>query len=145
MDKDQTLPEVNRTSAGQFQSGQSGNPRGRPRGIIDKRTRYRIAFEEHSEALIASVIKNALEGDTVAQKMCLDRLVPPLKSIDRPVTLKASETLAEQGRSILRSVTDGELTPSEAESVFRSLTAQARITELSELEQRIEVLERAPV
>ncbi|SVE23951.1 uncharacterized protein METZ01_LOCUS476805, partial [marine metagenome] len=75
MKKNQTLPEVNRTSAGQFQLGQSGNPRGRPKGIIDKRTRYRIAFEEHSEALIASVIKNALEGDTVAQKMCLDRLV----------------------------------------------------------------------
>ena len=145
MKKNQTLPEVNRTSAGQFQSGQSGNPRGRPRGIIDKRTRYRIAFEEHSEALIASVIKNALEGDTVAQKMCLDRLVPPLKSIDKPITVATSETLAGQGRNILQAITNGDLTPSEAESVFRSLSAQARITELSELEQRIEALERAAV
>jgi len=95
--------------------------------------------------LIDSVIQNALEGDTSAQKMCLDRLVPPLKSVDRPVTLAASETLADQGRNILKAVTVGDLTPSEAECVFRSLTAQARITELSELEQRIEVLERAPV
>ena len=145
MKKNQTLPEVNRTSAGQFQSGQSGNPRGRPRGIIDKRTRYRIAFEEHSEALIASVIKNALEGDTVAQKMCLDRLVPPLKSIDKPITVATSETLAGQVRNILQAITNGDLTPSEAESVFRSLSAQARITELSELEQRIEALEHASV
>ena len=139
------MEKTKRESSGRFKKGTSGNPAGRKVGSVDKRTRYRRAFEDHSDALIDSVIQNALEGDTSAQKMCLDRLVPPLKSIDRPVTLKASETLAEQGRSILRSVTDGELTPSAAESVFRSLTAQARITELSELEQRIEALERAPV
>ena len=139
------MEKTKRESSGRFKKGTSGNPVGRKVGSVDKRTRYRRAFEDHSDALIDSVIQNALEGDTSAQKMCLDRLVPPLKSIDKRITVATSETLAGQGRNILQAITNGDLTPSEAESVFRSLSAQARITELSELEQRIEALEHASV
>jgi hypothetical protein len=71
----------------------------------------------------------------------MERLIPPLKATDSPVTVPLIGGLGEQGRVVLQSIADGELTPGEAESVFRSLSAQAKITELSELEKRIEALE----
>ena len=32
-----------------FQSGQSGNPSGRPKGIIDKRAKLREKLESHAD------------------------------------------------------------------------------------------------
>lgn len=132
-----------RDVAGRFLKGRSGNPAGRKPGSVDKRTRFRQAFEANADALIAVVVKNALEGDTTAQRLCLERIVPPLKAVDAPVELPARESLSDQGRIVLQAVANGDLTPNEAEAVFRSLSAQARITEISEMEQRIEALERA--
>ena len=71
----------------------------------------------------------------------MERLVPPLKATESPITIPLSGGLGDQGRAVLESIAEGEITPGEAESIFRSLTAQARITELSELEKRIETLE----
>ena len=146
MDKDQTLPEVKRTSAGQFPSGQSGNPKGRPRGIVDKRVRYKALFEKHGEALAQKAVALALEGDTTALRLCLERVAPPLKARDLPVPLEflaSSDNLSRQGREVLHAISRGQISPDQAEGLFRSLTAQARITELSELDKRIEALERA--
>lgn len=134
-----------RDTAGRFRKGRSGNPAGRKPGSVDKRTRYRQAFEANADALIATVVKSALEGDTTAQRLCLERIVPSLKAVDSLVTLPTGGSLSDQGRIVLQAVANGDITPNEGEAVFRNLTAQARITELSELEKRIEALERAAV
>ena len=135
----------NRDAAGRYLKGRSGNPTGRKQGSVDKRTKYRQAFAANADALIAVVVKQALEGDTTAQRLCLERVTPPLKAVDSPVALPTGESLSDQGRIVLQAVANGDITPNEGEAVFRNLTAQARITELSELEQRIEALERATV
>ena len=135
----------NRDIAGRFLKGRSGNPTGRKQGSVDKRTKYRLAFAANADALIAAVVKSALEGDTTAQRLCLERITPQLKAVDTVVTLPTGGSLYDQGGIVLQAVANGDITPNEGEAVFRNLTAQARITELSELEQRIEALERATV
>ena len=135
----------NRDIAGRFLKGRSGNPAGRKPGSVDKRTKYQQAFAANADALIAAVVKSALEGDTTAQRLCLERITPPLKSVDMPVMLINGDSLADQGRVVLQAVANGDITPNEGEAVFRNLTAQARITELSELDKRIEALECATV
>ena len=137
------MDQVVRDKSGLFLKGRSGNPAGRKPGSVDKRTEYRQAFQAHGKELVSAVIKKALEGDAVAQKMCLERLVPPFKSVDAVVELPLGDSLADQGSEVLCAVARGELTPNEAEALFRSLTAHARITEITELEERIEALERA--
>ena len=137
------MNRVGRDLTGRWIKGQSGNPKGRNPGISDWRTKYREALETAAPEIINSIISAALQGDSTAQRICMERLIPPLKATDSSVTLPLSGGLGEQGRVVLQSIADGELTPSEAESVFRSLSAQAKITEISELEKRIEALETA--
>ena len=65
-----------------FQKGQSGNPSGRPKGTKDKRTELRELLQPHAPALIEKAVEMALEGDTTALKMCLDRIIPAMRSVE---------------------------------------------------------------
>jgi|TARA_B100002003_G_C13817163_1_gene402461 hypothetical protein len=135
------MNQADRDLTGRWVKGQSGNPEGRKPGVSDWRNKYREALDTAAPEIINSIISAALQGDSTAQRICMERLIPPLKATDSPVTVPLSGGLGEQGRVVLQSIADGELTPGEAESVFRSLSAQAKIAELSELEKRIEALE----
>lgn len=65
-----------------FVKGKSGNPLGRPKGVQDKRTILRSYLEPHAEALINKAVSMALDGDTTALKLCLERLIPSMKSVE---------------------------------------------------------------
>ena len=65
-----------------FEKGKSGNPKGKPKGAKDKRTELRALLEPHAPALIQKAVDMALAGDTVALKLCLDRIIPSMRSID---------------------------------------------------------------
>jgi len=57
--------------------GQSGNPAGRPKGAKNKTTlAAESLLKDHAEAITQKVIDLALQGDLLALKMCLDRLLP---------------------------------------------------------------------
>ena len=125
-----------------YKSGQSGNPAGRPRGSKDKRTELRDLLRPHAPALIEKLIAMALEGDHVALKLCIDRLVSPARAGHEPVTLpKFTGTLSERGEQLLDSLRTGKLAPAETNALLQALAAQAKIKEIDELEQRIQALE----
>ena len=85
-----------------FQTGQSGNPAGRPQGIRDKRTAMRELLMPHAEALVAKVVETALEGDSTALRICIDRLIPAAKAKDDPVSLPPLlGSLADKGRIVI--------------------------------------------
>ncbi len=127
-----------------FKSGQSGNPKGRPKGSKDKRTALRELLKPHAPDLISKAVELALDGDTTALKLCLDRLMPPFRTVDEPVLLAGlGETLTDHGRVILEAVVMGHITPSEAVTMLQAISLQARITEIDELERRVSQLEQA--
>ena len=126
-----------------YKKGQSGNPVGRPRGIKDKRTSIRELLKPHAKDLIDKAVSLALDGDTTALRLCLDRLIPPLKQRDEPVSLKLTgTTLTENGLSVINALSKGEITPSEANSFLQAIVAQTRITEMDEIEARLTKLEK---
>ena len=126
-----------------YKKGQSGNPVGRPRGIKDKRTSIRELLKPHAKDLIDKAVSLALDGDTTALRLCLDRLIPPLKQRDEPITLKLTgTTLTENGLSVINALSKGEITPSEANSFLQAIVAQTRITEMDEIEVRLTELEK---
>jgi hypothetical protein len=129
-----------------FKPGQSGNPAGRPRG---SRHSVTIAIEQmlegEAEALTRTAINMALAGDMTALRLCLDRIAPPRK--DRPIAfalpaLAQAADAAKASAAIVEAVAVGELTPSEAGDLSRVIDGFTRTLEATELEQRIERLER---
>ena len=72
-----SLANTARKQAGGFQKGVSGNPRGRPMGSRNNAT---LACEAllagQAEALTQKAVEMALAGDTVALKLCLERIYP---------------------------------------------------------------------
>ncbi|WP_268921423.1 DUF5681 domain-containing protein [Methylotetracoccus oryzae] len=123
---------------GRWKKGQSGNPSGRP----SKVSPHRKLLADNAGALASKMIELATGGDVQALRWCLDRLVPPLKARTEPVTLDLAGSLAEQGNAILRAAGDGRITPDEAHTLLSALASQARIVEVTELQTRIEALER---
>ena len=70
---------------GRFEKGRSGNPRGRPLGSRNSATLAAEALlEGEAEKLTRKCIELAMDGDTVALRLCLERIYPARK--DRPVT-----------------------------------------------------------
>lgn len=97
-------------------------------------------FDGEAEAITNKVIELAKDGDTQALRMCLDRLVPPRR--DRPVNfeLPAIETTADLTRAtnaMLQAVAAGELTPSEAADIAKTVDAHVRAIEAVDLHQRL--------
>ena len=128
-----------------FKEGQSGNPSGRPKGIVDKRTQLRNNFESESKEIVSVVIQAAKDGDMQACKMVLDRISPPLKSqaatitIDKPLPKHISET----ARVFIEAAASGQLPPDIASQLVSSVGTLARVIEIDELKERLESLERS--
>ncbi|WP_416896320.1 MAG: DUF5681 domain-containing protein [Minwuia sp.] len=132
-------------NAGQFQPGQSGNPAGRPRGALNKTTLAVLELlDGEAEGLTRKAVELALDGDTTALRLCLERIAPPVK--DRPVSfdLPAIETLnnaADAMAALLKAVSEGQVTPSEATGVASIVETYRRTVESADLEDRIAALE----
>jgi len=127
-----------------FQKGQSGNPAGKPKGAKDKRTALRVMLEPHADNLVKTVVDKALEGDTTALRLCIDRLMPALRAKDESVVidgLDKSGSLVEQGQSVITALAGGKVSPSDASTLMNVIAAQAKITEIDELERRVTELE----
>jgi len=124
-----------------FEKGKSGNPKGKPRGAKDKRTELRSLLEPHREELVKVVVAKALNGDGSALRICMDRLIAPMRS--NPIRIsKFSGTLAERGDQVMTGIGKGELGIDEAAALMSVLQSQARIIEATELDKRIAALEQ---
>jgi Family of unknown function (DUF5681) len=125
-----------------YEKGESGNRAGRPRGIKDKRTALRALLEPHADELVAKVVEMAKAGDTTALRICIDRLIPPAKAREEPVTLPLSNgSLAEKGQAVLTALGEGAIAPDVATAILQGIAVQARIVEVDEIEKRLTALE----
>ena len=122
----------------------AGNP-GRPQGARHKVTRaVEELFQGEADGLTRKAISMALEGDTTAMRLCLERIAPARKdalvSFDLPEMTNASEA-AQAAAGVLRAVTDGQITPLEGATVMALVENYRRVLETSDIEQRITALE----
>ena len=132
-----------RNTAGQFSAGNSGRPRG-------SRNKATLAIESllqgQAAALTQTALTKALEGDSVALRLCMDRIAPPPKdaavTFSMPTISNALEA-AEAAGSVLKAVSEGELTPIEATRVMGLIDSYRRTLELTEIEERLQSLETA--
>lgn len=126
-----------------FTKGQSGNPAGRPPGIEDRRHRLRRLLDDKADELVGKAVALAMEGDRAMLRLCLERLVPPLKARGEAVPLEGlSAELADAGRAVLAAIERGTLDPDTGGTLLQALGAQARVVDVAELSKRLEVLEQ---
>lgn len=126
----------------QFQKGKSGNPSGKPKGAKDKRTALRSLLEPHRDALVKVAVDKALGGDATALRICLDRLIAPVRG--NPVDIgNFSGTLVERGEQVLEAVGRGSISAEEAAALMSVINSQARIIEATDLDRRLSALEKA--
>ena len=126
-----------------FVKGQSGNKAGRPKGIEDRRTSLKKAYEKDGSKVIEVVIAAALDGDLTACKLILDRLTPPLRARSEPVVFDLDQNgdLTEIAKSILKSVSEGKVPADVGNTLIASLSGVSKIQEVTDLAARIDYLE----
>jgi len=131
--------------SGRFRKGASGNPQGRPRGSRNKITLLMESLlQEEAGDLTRKVIEMAKAGDSLAMRICMDRLLPAQK--DRPIDLPLGpvETLPQirAGLStVVQAISDGSITPTAGETLANVLHLQTEVVSSAELAPRVEQLE----
>ena len=134
----------------------NAKPRGRPfaPGNPGKQhgTRHRVTraveelMEGEHERLTRIAIDKALDGDTAALRLCLDRIARPRRdapiSFELPLVRTAADAAAASA-AVLASVAKGEVTPDEAARIMALLESHKTIMAAGDLELRIAALEEA--
>lgn len=125
----------------------SPNPRGRPKGIVDRRQKLHSAFVDEAPAVARVVLDAALAGDMTAANICLARVSPPLKAQSERVQFDLSPDvpLSDQAHQILIGVSEGRLDAETAKTLIGCIQSVAGIRAVEELEQRLVVLEMRQV
>src|SRR5882724_7400573 len=94
MSTDLPIPTPNPT---QFQKGVSGNPAGCPLSARNRATALaEQLLEGEAERLVRQAIDRAMEGDVLAMRLCLDRILPVLRGRRIQLDLNAEDVPAEE-------------------------------------------------
>jgi len=98
-----------------------------------------------TEKLTRKCVELAMQGDSTALRLCMERLAPPPR--DRPIDfpMRAPSTARDVNIALAKvaeGVGAGIITPGEGNSVAAILDAHRRGIETADLEDRIERLEK---
>src|SRR3954468_4138897 len=124
-----------------FKRGQSGDPSGRPQGSRNKATiAVDALFDGEAETITRKAIELAKAGDTVALRLCLDRLAAPRR--DRPVLfdmppVDTPADIVKASAVLLQPVASGHLLPSEAADLGKLVEAHVKAIELTDVQARL--------
>ena len=124
-----------------FQPGQSGNPNGRPRGSRNRRALLaEQLYEESAHAVVAKAIELALAGDGTALRVCMDRILAPMRN--RPIVfelpaMKEAADAVTAIDSIVQGIAEGELSAPEAARLASVVQDFARTLSTAVLEREL--------
>jgi len=128
-----------------FVKGQSGNPRGKPKGARHMTTQITYAMLEGDlQEVLSKVLDKAKSGDMTACRMILDKVLPNAK--DRAINLNLVDInnlsdIASAQHKIIDAVFSGDITPNEGEKISSIIESRRRVIETVDLETRITLLE----
>ena len=128
---------------------QPGNQfgRGRPRGSRNKKTLIsQELLDNHAEALTRQALKLALKGDSQMVRTLLGYILPqrrdlPLKT--GPLPMGSAAQLSQASEKLMKRVTSGQISTSEALKIADLLEHRRHIIETENFEMRLRVLEQS--
>jgi hypothetical protein len=102
-------------------------------------------LDGEGQLLLRKAVDLALEGDKIALRLCLERLLPPARERRIYLNVRKLERATDIARALgalLDSVACGNITPAEGHDLATLLEIQRKALEMAELEPRITRLER---
>jgi hypothetical protein len=105
-------------------------------------------LDGEAAAITRKAIELAKQGDLVALRLCLERIVPPRR--DRPVNfvlpaMSSADDATKAMAAITTAVASGELTPMEAAELSRVVDGYVKTLEITEIERRLRFLEERTI
>ena len=135
------MATIKKRAPGRWKPGESGNPAGRKKGSGEV-AKIRASISAAVPGILAALMTRALDGDTGAARLLLERAIAPLKAAEQAETLSLPDgTLTQQGRAVLACVARGELAPTQGAALLGAIGTLARVTEIDEMAARITALE----
>ena len=136
---------MNDKLASGWKKGQSGNPKGRPKGSRNQATLLAIAaMEGELDAVVRKVIDAAKSGDMTAARLVVDKLIPAAReralSIDLPSIKDAGDCVAAQAK-VIEAVAASDLLPAGGQMLSGLIENTRRALETVELAQRLAAIE----
>jgi hypothetical protein len=134
-----------RQSRGIVQEGQVGQSQGPPARRPYKATEIaELLLDGEAAALTRKAVERALEGDGMALRLCLDRIIPARRG--RAVQLavppmRGTADLASTMAAITTAATQGVITPGEAADLARVVEIHVRAVEVTDFDRRLRQLE----
>ena len=136
----------NVTGDGRFKPGNRLG-RGRPVGSRNKATlAIEALLDGEADRLTRKCIDLALQGDTTALRLCMERVAPVRKG--RPISLvlppiEKIDDLIGALSAVVSAMAHGEITPDEAATAAAIFEVKRKALEMSELERRMATIEAA--
>ena len=127
---------------GRWEAGQSGNPRGRPKGSSPT-SQLRDAIAANLPEIIEELANRAKNGDVAAARLLFERALPALKPVDTTIqfALPGDGGLAGQAEAVAQAIASGALPSNQGAVLLAGLTTIARLKEIDEIEVRVAKLE----
>jgi len=144
------IPELEprRDEHGRYVKAVSGNPKGKPAGILNAATRAAaMLLDASAPVLVSKAIELALLGKIVPLKLCLDRIIAPQR--DQPVVfepLPGAEGPGSAGAMALiaAAAAEGTINPSQAATLCQAFADHARAVETQERAEAQQVAADVP-
>jgi hypothetical protein len=106
-----------------------------------------LLLDGEAQALTRKAIELALDGSTMALRMCLDRIGPSRRERAVPIKIppvRDAVDLAATMTAIIAAAGKGEISPDEGGRLARLIDIFLRAVETRDFERRLQLLENTP-
>lgn len=124
----------------------SPNPAGRPPAHASFTAALREKVEARRDELLERLVDDAVQGNTEARKLLLERLVPTNRSTFQAVAipgLSEAQTLGDKLQAVQLAMAAGALSADHAKAMAETLQASELAMQLEALRKRVEELQAA--
>jgi hypothetical protein len=135
------------SSMARFEKGQSGNPRGRPRGSSNKMAALmKEALNDDIARLVEVARDAALAGDMRAMKLVFERVWPiskdsPIELSEELPNIATPKDAVDYAATVIRGVSRGEISPSQARDLIDVVEGYIRAFDVADHADRLDALE----
>lgn len=121
----------------------SPNPKGRPPGIKERKAKVTEKLLDNVNGILDKMIQQALEGDSAAAALVVNRVLPVLRPQSEKVTfvLDADASISKQVEQVLAAIANGEVAPDVGKKIIEAVQSLASVRAIEDLEKRITELE----